>query len=490
MIAQFPDFYPDELVYSVLARYYMQSGYIRYTFAAEDLFQSKTVRPDIEFVNLYTQDALHMLIRKMSMEEVIEKHTMFPYYGRFLTKERRNKAFQALVSMQGDYHNLLPIPKRKDNRQRYLRYCPLCVNEDREKYGCTYWHRGHQMPGICVCPKHGCLLVDSDVLISGKTSPSLISAEESVCRYCHEILKSQGGLDESLARYMAAVFEAKVDFENNVTIGKFLHSRLENTPYRSIRGEQRNISLLHKDFEKFCCGASENHFKELWQIQKVLTDDRVNFYEICLLAMFLNIQPSELVKMELPEQTQEERFDEQIFKLHEQGLKYPEIARRLNASYHTVKAIGEKRYKTTKEKKEEPAKSGKKTNDWEKIDRDLLPEVKKAIKNLYGNGVERPKKVTVYAIEKMLGLPSKRISLYLPLCKAEIEKNRETQEQYWAREVVWAIERIKVEGSVMNWKNIRSLTNMNKANLENCVGYLNAYSPKYKQMIMRLIKNN
>ena len=192
--------------------------------------------------------------------------------------------------------------------------------------------------------------------------------------------------------------------------------------------------------------------------------------------------------LELPERTQEERFDEQIFKLHEQGFKYPAIARKLNASYNTVKAIGEKRYKTTKEKKEEPAKSGKKTNDWEKIDRDLLPEVKKAIKNIYGNGIERPKKVTVFAIEKMLGLPSRRISLYLPLCKAEIEKNRETQEQYWAREVVWAIERIKVEGSVMNWKNIRSLTNMRKKDLISCFTYLSEHGKEYQSIAEIMIE--
>lgn len=37
MIAQFPSFYPDELVYSILARYYTRTGYMRYIFAAEDL---------------------------------------------------------------------------------------------------------------------------------------------------------------------------------------------------------------------------------------------------------------------------------------------------------------------------------------------------------------------------------------------------------------------------------------------------------------------
>lgn len=155
MIAQFPYFYPDELVYSLLARYYERSGYIRYIFAAEDLFQSKTVRPDIEFVNQYTSAALQMITKEIPIEQVIEKHTMFPYYGRFLPKERRNKAFKALVQTQGNYHNLLPMPKRKNGIDRFLRYCPLCDENDRKQYGETYWHRLHQLQGIKICPIHG-----------------------------------------------------------------------------------------------------------------------------------------------------------------------------------------------------------------------------------------------------------------------------------------------------------------------------------------------
>lgn len=116
-------------------------------------------------------------------------------------------------------------------------------------------------------------------------------------------------------------------------------------PYRSVRGEQRNISLLHADFQKYYKNLPDNNFSELWQIQKVLTDDRINPYEVCMLAMFLNVSVADLVRMKLPEQTQEQRFDEQIYLLHEQGLKYPEIARLLGASYDMVKAIGEQRYK-------------------------------------------------------------------------------------------------------------------------------------------------
>ena len=35
MISYFPTAYPDELLYSQLARYYAKSGYMAYTYAAE-----------------------------------------------------------------------------------------------------------------------------------------------------------------------------------------------------------------------------------------------------------------------------------------------------------------------------------------------------------------------------------------------------------------------------------------------------------------------
>ena len=465
MIAPFPDFYPDELVYSVLARYYTQSGYMRYTFAAEDLFQAKTVRPDPDFVNLYTSYTLEMLTRKMSMEDVILKHTMFPYYGRFLNKERRKQAFQALVSMQGNYHNLLPMQKSKDGRKRHLRYCPICVKEDREQFGETYWHRIHQMIGIEVCPKHGCHLVDAVCVTVGKSSPDLKSAEESMHGSRHEILKTKESLDENLARYMAAVFESEINLEKDISVGKFLHSRLEGTPYCSLRGEQRNIGKLHQDFSEYYKELSYNYFTELWQIQKVFTGDRVNFNEICMIAMFLEIPVEELVNMRLPEKASQERFDEEIYRLHEQGLKYPQIAEKLGASYDVVKAIGERRYGTYHREPRQSQKVGSKAYDWKQIDKDTLPKVKEAIQNLWGDGIERPQKITIYKVERFLNISSKRISTYLPMCRAEIEKYKETQEEYWAREILWAIEKLKREGKIVNWKNIRILTNIRKKDM-------------------------
>ena len=164
MISYFPAAYPDELLYSQLARYYVKSGYMAYTYAAEELYVSKIVRPDMEFVNVFTPDALRMISKDMTMEDVVIKHTMFPYYGRFLPLERRQRAFHALVSMQGNYHNLLPIPTRKSSSDRCLRYCPVCADQDRQEHGETYWHRTHQIIGLVACPVHGCYLIHNGVL--------------------------------------------------------------------------------------------------------------------------------------------------------------------------------------------------------------------------------------------------------------------------------------------------------------------------------------
>lgn len=467
MIAYFPEIYPDELVYSLLARYYVKAGYPCYWYVAEDLFQSKTVRPDIEFVNQYTPAALQMITGDLSIDDVILNHTMFPYYGRFLPKERRDKAFKALVQMQGNYRYLLPMTKKKADSERYLRYCPMCAEADREKHGETYWHRIHQMQGVDVCPYHHCKLVDSSVLISGKASPDLVAAE-MVVPDNPEVIMCDNEIERRFADYVSEVFLSDMDLQSDVAVGEFLHSKMSNTKYRSIRGEQRNITLFHTDFLEYYKYLPDNHFNELWQIQKVLNGYRYNLYEICMLAIFLNVPAADLAKMKLPEKTQEQLFDEEIFRLHEQGLKYPEIARRLNASYDTVKAIGEQRYKVYRKEPEKPLKCGIKAYDWEQIDRDTLPLVKDAIKQLQGDGLSRPKKVTVFAVEKMLSLPSKRIS-FLPMCKAEIDKYQESQEQYWAREIVWAVNKIMREGQVLNWKHIRNLTNMRKCDCIACL---------------------
>lgn len=473
MIAYFPQIYPDELIYSQLARYYAHTGYLAYTFAAQDLYENKAVRPDIYFVNKFSPDALRMITHSQSMQDIVMYHTMFPYYGRFINRERRQKAFDSLVNMAGNYHNLMAIPKSKYGTQRYLRYCPICADADRSQNGETYWHRIHQMIGVNICPLHFCYLINSNVILSGKASPALITAEESVPP-SSGIIISGNRIERRIAVYIASVFKSEVDMLSDVTPGQFLYAKMAGTKYRSIRGEQRNISLFHSDFSEYYRNLYCNWFTELWQIQKVLADDRINTFEICLMAMFLDIPATELSHMVLPSKTQQQIFDDQVFKLHEQGLNYAEIARKLHGSYETVKAIGERRYGTYHKAKGTAVKPGAKQIDWAKLDDALLPLVKQAIYQLHGNSLTRPRRVTMSSVEKLLHLPSKQIN-NLPKCKAEIQQNYESQEQYWAREVVWAVNTILSDGTDPNITAIRRITNMRKSYIVACLPYISKY---------------
>lgn len=102
-IVYFPKIYPDELVSSVLARYYAQSGYITYKNADKNIFVSGHRKIDKEFVKNIRPEAIEQLTRNMAFEELLEKHTMYPYYGRFLDKDRRDAAYEALRNNEGDF---------------------------------------------------------------------------------------------------------------------------------------------------------------------------------------------------------------------------------------------------------------------------------------------------------------------------------------------------------------------------------------------------
>ncbi len=85
------------------------------------------------------------------------------------------------------------IPKFKLYYPEYLRFCPLCLIEDLQQCGETYWHRNHKVSGIRVCLTHGVGLENSRVLMS-EMGKGFIAADENNCvgdgvSYDEEILQ-------------------------------------------------------------------------------------------------------------------------------------------------------------------------------------------------------------------------------------------------------------------------------------------------------------
>lgn len=457
MIPYFPDLYEDELVYSLLARYYQQCGYLSLRYAIEDIYTYRAVRPDPYFINKLHPEIERIITRRTPINELIERHTMYPFYARFAERNRRLRAFQSLIEMNGNYNNLLVLPHKKAGKERYLKYCPLCAKEDRNHYGETYWHRSHQLTGVDVCPKHKCCLKESSVVVDGEASPNLAAAESEVpLEESVELCKNE--LELSLAEYIIKIFQAPIDIDSDVLVGRFLHSRLTETRYLSKSGLLRNLKEFYEDYLIFYEEIPKVKM-DLLQIQKIFNGYRFNFAEICQLAMLLKIPAQDLIEMRLPDR--QTALD----------ALYQRLSDDLKIDLETVKIIGNAVIKEYQKEPRAQFKSGPKEKAWDRLDKELLPKVKEIIEKLYGDGEERPHKITMNLIYRKLDLPYKQLD-NLPLCREEVLKYYETQEHYWARKVIWAVQKILKEGQKLTWKKVRTLTNIRRVNFISCLPHI------------------
>lgn len=180
----FPDTYPDELLYSACARFSEQSKYPNVLDALHDLFGNQKISAIVDIPN-----RLDTLISAMppghryTSNRFIEENTLFPFYAPFLPLDRA-QIVRCEMKTDGDNHlrarlgitaGGIPLPDR-------LRYCPICVIDDREKYNEAYWHRNHQITGVEVCFAHEVFLESSSILWQGRghSSSRFHSAEEAV----------------------------------------------------------------------------------------------------------------------------------------------------------------------------------------------------------------------------------------------------------------------------------------------------------------------
>lgn len=462
MIGFFPEFYEDELLYSLLARYYIRSGYLNYTYAADDLFKEHTMTAEIEFLSFLKEDIWKQICKAKSMEEIILKHTMFPYYARFFNRKDKESAFIAMKEKKRDYFNFLKLPYNRT--ERFLRFCPVCAKKDKEKFGETYWHRSHQMAGVDICPFHKCKLLNSSITMSQRKSRILRTAEYEISG-TEPTQYSNNEKESGLSEYIHTIFQSEMSLEQEADLKGFLVSRLEGSKFLSGRGERIYLKNLYAEYGIYYENITEEDYKQFWKVKKIMEGTRRSCFEICLLSFFLKVPADDLLQMEVPEFSQKELFDREVKKLYESGISYKEIARKMNVSVPTIKVALKKR---EKQPRDYALRKGLIVKDWKAEDEKMLPKVKAVVKKLYeGNEVEKPKKVTKRKVERLLELPKGRLDL-LPMCEQEILKYQETQEEYWSREVIWSVQYLRKNGEPLNFNRIILLTNITKDNLKSC----------------------
>lgn len=445
MITYSPELYPDELAYSWFCRYYAHSGYLTHKSALEDILYKRHNNPSKEFLGRLSLDMTEAIKRKYSIEDIILKHTMVPQYARFIPLDQKKNAVYHIGYDFCDAHHLFAILPRHET-DAFLKYCPICAVEDRQKYGETYWHRLHQLRNVQVCAKHGCLLQNSTVSAKSEGDFTLCPAETNIVT---EDPVMESNKDRyALTKYVCDIFNSPVDFVNDVPISAVLYNAMKKSRYMKSSGKSRYTKLLADDIQVFYRNIDLPDIASIYQIQRVLLGDRYDFSVVCQIAYFLDMSITELTA---PKLTEKEVSEEQ----ESHYIKNREII------------------------------------DWAVYDAETAPKLESvayAIYNGTANSSGRPERVSEKIIYREMGLPQHRLEI-LPMCRAVFEKYAESYEENWARRIIWAYNKLSSEDKPFYWSDIRRLTGVKKANINKIIPYIKKQATrKLAKDIIRIIE--
>ena len=382
MIGFMPFIYPDELVYSWFCRYFVHSGYSANKMALNDLLYNRHCNPSKEFIG-HLNPEMEQIIKKMyPIDKLILEHTMFPQYARFIECPKKKDALYRLGHDFCDAHHLFSILPRNEG-DKYLKYCPLCVADDRKQYGEAYWHRKHQIRNMNVCIKHKCRLAISTIPAKSEQSFTLDPAEIVVQDVMAE--PAVNSLEMEFASYMEQVFEAPMDFENDIATSDILYHGMEGTKYMSSTGKTRNTQMFADDMRKYYKEIGLNEVASMYQIQRTLLGSRSDFSIVCQIAFYLGIS------------------------VH--SLLYPSLSERQILSVQETRCS----------KEETP-------EDWNQYDEEMVPILEKVAYDIYhgnSNDMGRPERVSERMVYKFAGIPSHRLE-NMPKCRKILNKYKES----------------------------------------------------------------
>lgn len=183
MLPYFPPAYPDELLYSLLARFHRHVGESSPKRTLDTLFGNRSVRASIVLQG-HLQALSERLPpqRGLTLWRLLADFTLYPYLTAFQPEEVRLAVRDALFLGHAEWVTVrLGLAASWVQGAMALRYCPACRSEVLARYGELYWRRDHQLPGVRVCPEHGERLQDSTVFPGSTGQHSFIAADEDNC---------------------------------------------------------------------------------------------------------------------------------------------------------------------------------------------------------------------------------------------------------------------------------------------------------------------
>lgn len=140
---------PDEFVSSIWTRW-CRAAHLPITRLTQAVLQRKHAP------GFFQAGHLEQLaeIFGMPLTTVVQNHTVFPYAVAFYRPEPHSQAVRTVGRNGVDAIGLGAVTQTVSDAVFWRRFCPDCAKVDARKYGLSYWHRIHNLPGVVVCRVH------------------------------------------------------------------------------------------------------------------------------------------------------------------------------------------------------------------------------------------------------------------------------------------------------------------------------------------------
>lgn len=165
MLGYFPVPYPDELLYSVIARYKLHQGLIVDRQVVKNIFGSRNVAAVVDFPgHLFELEKNTHHLTGINANDWLAKHTLYPAYKYFIPPDRVEKLHHSMLTGRAwDVHTRIGFSASNIKAPIFLKLCKYCYLHELRLHGEAYWHRLHQLSGVIACPIHKEYLYETDV---------------------------------------------------------------------------------------------------------------------------------------------------------------------------------------------------------------------------------------------------------------------------------------------------------------------------------------
>ncbi|MFJ5772481.1 TniQ family protein [Psychrobacillus sp. NPDC093180] len=243
MYTFFPVIQPDELLFSIYARYHERSLNKNENKTMEELHLTK--------INPFLPKNIQYLIKELKYFDVPDKdyfltfHSMYNYISNFISPDDNRGLYLYMTDGTGKVEP--HVSDKFFSKKKYLKYCPVCNQRDFKTLGESFWRLSHQLPTLFICLEHEISLKRVDTP-NHEVGLKTIPKNELNVFFQETFTKKTMFYVKKFAKQSVLLNRVKLNLYNSIQSQNFYHLFVEKG---LMTGSEIDVKKLEKEIVEF-----------------------------------------------------------------------------------------------------------------------------------------------------------------------------------------------------------------------------------------------